>query len=653
MSYPIGQYETMPNNQLLIPTQTIIFGIALILAVVTFDSGKDYLLIMSTLGLLLSLVFSQLLSFNKTQLKLPTDKASLILLVFIIWLFLTNLWSPVAGNSFYEAVPTLFLPLAALIGFWSHSKNRRTFQYFLILLLLATLWLGSYQSFVLYPTLHARGFYLNRNSNAIFMCMVMLPFAAQYIDNTNKLFNQRILGLILFISSFILSLTLCRGAVIGLMVGLVILFAHIIITRQSKSTFISLLAVIATGYIAGMLLNGSDIWGYIFNKSLSPDLNEMSSGRMDIWTSTWQMFLDKPFFGWGYNMFRWLYPHYQLTDNASPMHFVHNDFLQILMELGIVGLVLFLCVLFFLFKQSITAYSRLSTLNDKSILTGYFAAGAAMLTHSLVTFNLYQPSLLLLLGLYLGYILRLCDKAAPNQSILFIPSQSKYITASGYYSIVILLAASIGYFSIINVLTNRMVFSPHKDTLDALVQTEKATQLQPSRELYFVILSMAYINLIEHPTQALSNETKTKLIQQGIKYTNIAIEKNPYQPISFSNKIYLYGILPEQSQIASNELQSTYQQLLYIDPKNINIRNKFTEFLISTKQEELAAQILKQGINISHISDTESALHYLDLYSTVFNNTPSILKKINFEKHLIRTNLENSNIIRFDTLRTP
>lgn len=643
-------FSKSPLLSLASKSQAFIICTALLLAISTYDSGGDYQLIIYTLVLLVGLVFSHFYSLKKTNLRFPRDKGSLFLLASITWLFFTNLWSPVLGNSFYEAIPMLFLLLACLLGFWSNSSKRNAFQYFLIAILLATLWLGCYQSFVLYPTLHARGFFLNRNSNAIFICMILLPFAAQYLSDSKKSFSQPILGLIVFICSFILSLTLCRGAVLGLLAGLALLYIHTVITNQAKTKFFTLLVTLLAGYICGIVLNGAEAWSHVFERTLSPDLNEMSSGRLEIWESTWMMFLDKPLFGWGYNMFRWLYPHYQLANTATPMHFAHNDFLQLLMELGLVGLCLFLTSLFFFTKQFIRTYPQLA-LHQQTALVGYSAACVALLTHALLTFNLYQPSLLLLLGLYLGYALRISCKINPRESFLFVPGQSKYITSFGYYSIVISIVISVGYFSFINIYTTRLVFSSHKNNLDSIIRAEKATQLQPSRELYFILLSNAYVNFIEQPTQELSLETKVNFILQALKYTDIAIQKNPYQSISFINKIHLNSLLPSKLQLPANEIQQTFERLIYIDPKNFNARLNYAKFLMSIKQPQKAAKILHNGLKLSAVGNIQSAINFLKFCTIVFKTNTSLISNINNEILLLSQSKVDYGLIEFKSLQ--
>lgn len=82
------------------------------------------------------------------------------------------------------------------------------------------------------------------------------------------------------------------------------------------------------------------------------------AGRLLIWKVSTGMLLDNPLFGIGYDRFEDVYNNYQadyfageerseqekiLTDNVN---FAHNDFVEIAAELGLVGLFLFLCILF-------------------------------------------------------------------------------------------------------------------------------------------------------------------------------------------------------------------------------------------------------------------------------------------------------------------
>lgn len=68
------------------------------------------------------------------------------------------------------------------------------------------------------------------------------------------------------------------------------------------------------------------------------------SGRTEIWKHVWHYILEKPLFGWGYAGF-WRGIQGESFNVTAAVHFVvlhaHNGFLEIWLELGIVGLALF------------------------------------------------------------------------------------------------------------------------------------------------------------------------------------------------------------------------------------------------------------------------------------------------------------------------
>jgi O-antigen ligase len=85
--------------------------------------------------------------------------------------------------------------------------------------------------------------------------------------------------------------------------------------------------------------------------------------------------------------------------NVAPMNtvdYAHNDYLQYLAELGLVGFLLALGVL----GRCLYWMSR--GLGRSRLVAGAFGAVAAMGAHSLVDFNLYIPANALVLAWILG-----------------------------------------------------------------------------------------------------------------------------------------------------------------------------------------------------------------------------------------------------------
>lgn len=123
-------------------------------------------------------------------------------------------------------------------------------------------------------------------------------------------------------------------------------------------------------------------------------------GRLTVWRHTFEMIADAPLFGVGLNNWSALYPRYDQGDIVgivvSPQR-PHNDFLWIWAELGLVGLVLFLWLLWCVCKQVL---ERIQAQNWVVLCAGLGAV--ALLVHSIFSFPREQPIAVFFLSLALG-----------------------------------------------------------------------------------------------------------------------------------------------------------------------------------------------------------------------------------------------------------
>ena len=108
--------------------------------------------------------------------------------------------------------------------------------------------------------------------------------------------------------------------------------------------------------------------------------------RYDAWVDMLAMVRYFPVFGAGLNAFGWAYRPYQTTDRHNLWGQAHNDYLQILFELGVVGLVP-VALLFRRLLQAAVAQARRDALT-----AGIFAGIAASCVHALVDFDWRIPA---------------------------------------------------------------------------------------------------------------------------------------------------------------------------------------------------------------------------------------------------------------------
>ncbi|MCP3677023.1 MAG: tetratricopeptide repeat protein, partial [Deltaproteobacteria bacterium] len=86
--------------------------------------------------------------------------------------------------------------------------------------------------------------------------------------------------------------------------------------------------------------------------------------------------------------------------------FSHNDYLQFWAELGIVGLLVFLLLLFLYLRSGLRVVrNRNVDLDDRLTVLGMLTGSLLMLVHTNIDFNLYIPAILLIFWGYIGYMM--------------------------------------------------------------------------------------------------------------------------------------------------------------------------------------------------------------------------------------------------------
>jgi len=111
--------------------------------------------------------------------------------------------------------------------------------------------------------------------------------------------------------------------------------------------------------------------------------------RRDIWISTWQMIKTFPFVGWGAGTFHIYFPLYRTTESlwmvVSPLvYHAHNEFLEIGQEIGLLGLGVFIWLVFAYLVYGFKLWIK-APVNWKKYPLSFFLGGLGILMHNLVS----------------------------------------------------------------------------------------------------------------------------------------------------------------------------------------------------------------------------------------------------------------------------
>ncbi len=104
------------------------------------------------------------------------------------------------------------------------------------------------------------------------------------------------------------------------------------------------------------------------------------------------IFLDHPVKGSGLGTLVAVYPHYETLYDGLVVGHVHNDYIELLAETGIIGGLCGLAFLMLLYRESLKRSGSKQGSFSQGLHTGAIVALSGLLLHSLVDFNLHIPS---------------------------------------------------------------------------------------------------------------------------------------------------------------------------------------------------------------------------------------------------------------------
>lgn len=138
----------------------------------------------------------------------------------------------------------------------------------------------------------------------------------------------------------------------------------------------------------------------LFWEDLSAILSRFNgTGRYLFWSEARNVAVAAPIFGTGLNTYSEVAPRY--NSNWSG-YYPHNCYLQMLAEIGVVGLGAFLWVIFILFREGLKSLNKMPKGFYLSLGTGLIAGLAGFLLHSALDTNLYSTRLVNLMWIVIG-----------------------------------------------------------------------------------------------------------------------------------------------------------------------------------------------------------------------------------------------------------
>ncbi len=232
------------------------------------------------------------------------------------------------------------------------------------------------------------GSFVNRhNFAAIIEMTIALPLALIFTGAVDK--DKRLLywvAVALMATALLLSGS--RGGLVALLAGLV--FLAILTIRQigRSHAFLSVTLAAALVFIAlaGAVFVGGDTSLTRFSDAAAG--NDISSSRNHIWGTSLKVISEHFPLGAGLGAFPQAYTRFDTSGGAHRVDQAHNDYLQVLADAGVVGVVLGAIFIFLLFREG---FRNVKSQNKfrRGVAVGAFTGCFTILVHSLFDFVLH------------------------------------------------------------------------------------------------------------------------------------------------------------------------------------------------------------------------------------------------------------------------
>lgn len=386
--------------------------------------------------------------------------------------------------------------------------------------------------------------------------------------------------------------TMSRGGLIATLIGICpLLFT----TKISLKRLLPALSTAAATALIIPAIAGTSLWsGFIH---LIHSNGTSITDRLSLWRASWKMFMDHPWIGSGPGSFGFYYPAYrEPMGDQSLGYFAHLDPLQMGVENGILGPVLFYALLVAVLYRTIAAIRSTHAGSDLRLrIITPFMALLVIAIQAHINFPLYTMPVLMICGILLAFLHRATDEALNDTYILKPGTRIQKITTNTGLVLcgIALMALSISAAGGNYFLQKSRSLSDPKSSLVALAWAERIgpdSFIGPEIE-------MARINLdlIHQTGQIKSAHLKNTLLQETQRLLAAASAWNPAWSEIDDLKGQMY-----QSMGQKGPMLESWFTALEKNPMDFSVRKALATELTAGNRTPDAIKVVTGGLNYPH-----------------------------------------------------
>ena len=175
-----------------------------------------------------------------------------------------------------------------------------------------------------------------------------------------------------------------RGGMLAFVLEIVVFAAITLVQRRNPRVAVGMVAVCALVLAFLVFVGKGQVLGRLGN--LGPGI------RLNITKDCLRMFSHRPVWGWGLGTFPTVYPTYRSFYTNLFVNEAHNDYAQLLVETGLLGVGLMVWFLVRLYQHGLPTSRRWEFKWDGAVSLAALLGCTGLLLHSFVDFNLQIPA---------------------------------------------------------------------------------------------------------------------------------------------------------------------------------------------------------------------------------------------------------------------
>tara|TARA_B110000263_G_C15284656_1_gene500111 strand:+ start:360 stop:1619 length:1260 start_codon:yes stop_codon:yes gene_type:complete len=301
------------------------------------------------------------------------SKVAILISIFIGWGLLSSLYALNATESILQSFTFINFYLSLLILYTMISYNKFkaiTICAFIMLVVGAQMFFSykalyeitRYSPYTFAFNFNIIGIFPNRNiTSAIYL--IQLPFILYVYVVTKMKILKLAAGIQGFLLLYIVLLLGSRTAYVILFVVLIVFLGMFFINKNKEiRNFIKLyLALLTLSLLFSTISLGTKNDAHVVNRISTIDFYETSTNtRLRYYKHGIKQFIFNPFIGVGLGNWKIVSVDYDKENIISYIipYTMHNDFLEVAAELGLLGLLVYLLIYFFTLKHSWELYNR-------------------------------------------------------------------------------------------------------------------------------------------------------------------------------------------------------------------------------------------------------------------------------------------------------